>query len=46
MKSAWQREPPRDEDSSEFVSAITWKPDSNVIVVANSQGIVKILELI
>ena len=35
-----------DEESAEFVSAVCWKPDSNVIVAANSQGTIKILELV
>jgi E3 ubiquitin-protein ligase RFWD2 len=34
------------EESAEFVSAVCWKPDSNVIVAANSQGTIKILELV
>lgn len=34
------------EESTEFVSAVCWKPDSNVIVAANSQGTIKILELV
>ncbi|BFZ20618.1 hypothetical protein BsWGS_23656 [Bradybaena similaris] len=38
--------PGKDDDSSEFVSAVTWKPDSNILVAANSQGLVKLLELI
>lgn len=42
----WQRDAPRDEESNEFVSAVSWKPDSGVIIVANSQGIVKVLELV
>jgi len=46
VRSVWQRDAPREEDSTEFVSAVAWKPDSGVIVVANSQGIVKVLELV
>ncbi|XP_005091898.1 E3 ubiquitin-protein ligase COP1 [Aplysia californica] len=38
--------PGKDDDSSEFVSAVTWKPDSNILVAANSQGLVKLLELV
>ncbi|XP_041369065.1 E3 ubiquitin-protein ligase COP1-like isoform X2 [Gigantopelta aegis] len=36
----------KDEDANEFVSAVTWRPGSNVIVAANSQGTVKVLELV
>ncbi|XP_067941565.1 E3 ubiquitin-protein ligase COP1-like [Watersipora subatra] len=46
VRSVWQRAPARDEDGDEFVSAVSWKPNSSVIVVANSQGIVKVLKLI
>lgn len=34
-----------DEDTNEFVSAVCWRPMSRVLVAANSQGIIKILEL-
>ncbi|KAK6978488.1 E3 ubiquitin-protein ligase RFWD2 [Biomphalaria glabrata] len=37
--------PGKDDDSTEFVSAVTWKADSNILVAANSQGVVKLLEL-
>ncbi|XP_047134995.1 E3 ubiquitin-protein ligase COP1 isoform X1 [Hydra vulgaris] len=36
----------RVEESNEFVSAVCWKPGSNVIVAANSQGLINVLELI
>ncbi|XP_067662002.1 E3 ubiquitin-protein ligase COP1-like isoform X1 [Haliotis asinina] len=36
----------KDEDANEFVSAVTWRPRSNVVVAANSQGTVKVLELV
>ncbi|KAK7094399.1 E3 ubiquitin-protein ligase COP1-like [Littorina saxatilis] len=36
----------KDDDSNEFVSAVTWKPGSRVVVAANSQGTVKILEVV
>lgn len=36
----------RDEDVNEFVSAVCWRQHSNVVVAANSQGIIKILELV
>ena len=36
----------KDEDVNEFVSAVCWKSDSNVIVAANSQGTIKVLELV
>ncbi|KAH9495543.1 coatomer subunit alpha [Bulinus truncatus] len=38
--------PGKDDDSAEFVSAVTWKADSNILVAANSQGLVKLLELV
>ncbi|XP_076300920.1 E3 ubiquitin-protein ligase COP1-like [Lasioglossum baleicum] len=36
----------REEDLNEFVSAVCWRRMSNVVVAANSQGIIKILELV
>ncbi|XP_051173669.1 E3 ubiquitin-protein ligase COP1-like isoform X1 [Leptopilina boulardi] len=36
----------REEDLNEFVSAVCWRQNSNVIVAANSQGLIKILELV
>lgn len=33
-------------ESVEFISAVCWKPDSDVVVAANSQGTVKILQLV
>lgn len=36
----------KDEDVNEFVSAVAWRPGSNVVVAANSQGTVKVLELV
>lgn len=36
----------REEDANEFVSAVCWRQNSNVVVAANSQGIIKILELV
>ncbi|XP_066915253.1 E3 ubiquitin-protein ligase COP1-like [Clytia hemisphaerica] len=36
----------RDEESNEFVSAVCWKPNSNVVVAANSQGQIKVLEMV
>lgn len=36
----------KDEDINEFVSAVCWRQHSNVVVTANSQGIIKILELV
>lgn len=47
VKSAFSLDKERaEEESAEFVSAVCWKPDSNVIVAANSQGTIKILELV
>lgn len=36
----------KEEDSSDFVSAVCWRANSNVVVAANSQGVIKILELV
>lgn len=43
-KSVLDRER-KEEETSEFVSAVCWRKDTNVIVGANSQGTIKILEL-
>ena len=45
VKSALEKER-AEEDSVEFISAVCWKPDANVIVAANSQGTIKLLELV
>lgn len=36
----------KEDDVNEFVSAVCWRQNSNVVVAANSQGIIKILELV
>lgn len=36
----------KDDDVNEFVSAVCWRQISNVVIAANSQGTIKILELI
>lgn len=36
----------REDEPNEFVSAVCWKQNSNVVVAANSQGTINILELI
>lgn len=36
----------REDEPNEFVSAVCWKQHSNVVVAANSQGTINILELI
>lgn len=36
----------RDDETNEFVSAVCWKQHSNVLVAANSQGVINILELV
>jgi len=36
----------KEEDVNEFVSAVSWKQNSNVILAANSQGTIKALELV
>eukprot|EP01132_Coremiostelium_polycephalum_P002491 gene2491-3083_t len=35
-----------DDDGSQFVSSVCWKKDSNVLLAANSQGTIKVLELL
>jgi len=45
MRSLLDRGDRRDEDSNEFVSAVCWRQQCPVIVAANSQGTIKILEL-
>ncbi|ELU11082.1 hypothetical protein CAPTEDRAFT_134783, partial [Capitella teleta] len=32
----------KDDDANEFVSAVCWRQGSNVVVAANSQGIIKV----
>jgi len=36
----------KEDDVNEFVSAVCWKPDSDIVVAANSQGSIKVLELV
>uniref|UniRef100_A0A224YWI5 E3 ubiquitin-protein ligase RFWD2 n=1 Tax=Rhipicephalus zambeziensis TaxID=60191 RepID=A0A224YWI5_9ACAR len=36
----------KEEDSNEFVSAVCWRMGSSVVVAANSQGTIKVLELV
>jgi len=36
----------KEEEVNEFVSAVCWKQNSNVMVAANSQGTIKVLELV
>lgn len=36
----------KEDDSNEFVSAVCWRTGSNVVVAANSQGTIKVLELV
>ena len=36
----------KDDDSNEFVSAVCWRKGTNILVGANSQGTIKILELV
>ncbi|XP_033643605.1 E3 ubiquitin-protein ligase COP1-like isoform X1 [Asterias rubens] len=36
----------KEEDANEFVSAVAWRTGSNVLVAANSQGTIKVLELV
>ena len=46
VKSVLNDKEQLDEDSNEFVSAVAWRANSNIIAAANSQGTIKILELI
>lgn len=36
----------RENDCNEFVSAVCWKQNSNVVLAANSRGIINILEMV
>jgi len=36
----------KEESGSEFVSAMCWSNRENVLLAANSQGVVKVLELV
>lgn len=36
----------REEDGNEFVSSVAWRENSNILTAANSQGTIKILELV
>lgn len=36
----------KEDDANEFVSAVCWRSGSNVVVAANSQGTIKVLELV
>ncbi|XP_043272921.1 E3 ubiquitin-protein ligase COP1-like isoform X1 [Venturia canescens] len=46
VRSVLELQERREEDLNEFVSAVCWRQMSNVVVAANSQGIIKILELV
>lgn len=46
VTSMMERTPRDVEEAHEFVSAVCWKPDSDILIGANSQGIVKILQLV
>ncbi|KAH0560890.1 E3 ubiquitin-protein ligase COP1-like [Cotesia glomerata] len=46
VRSVLEMQERREEESNEFVSAVCWRQNSNVVVAANSQGIIKILELV
>jgi hypothetical protein len=35
-----------EDDEKQFVSSVCWKRNSNVLLAANSQGTIKILELV
>jgi len=45
LRSVLEKERHED-DVNEFVSAVCWRQHSSVVVAANSQGIIKILELV
>lgn len=46
MRSVLEKAKKDDELLNEFVSAVCWRQSSNVVIAANSQGIIKILELL
>lgn len=33
------------QDASQFISAVCWKPDSQVLLSANSQGTIKVMQV-
>ncbi|KAK9823349.1 hypothetical protein WJX72_002097 [[Myrmecia] bisecta] len=37
--------PPVNQDTSQFISAVCWKPYSQVLLAANSQGTIKVMQL-
>lgn len=41
-----EEEERREDDPNEFVSAVCWKPNSNILLAANSQGTINVLELV
>ncbi|XP_035222396.1 E3 ubiquitin-protein ligase COP1-like isoform X2 [Stegodyphus dumicola] len=45
VKSILEKEK-KEDDSNEFVSAVCWRMGSNVVVAANSQGNIKVMELV
>lgn len=46
VRSVLEVQEKKEEDLNEFVSAVCWKQKSNIVVAANSQGIIKILALV
>lgn len=40
-----EKDKQRNDDVNEFVSAVCWRQTSNILMAANSQGIIKVLEL-
>ncbi|XP_046749873.1 E3 ubiquitin-protein ligase COP1-like isoform X1 [Diprion similis] len=45
-RSVLELQEKKEEELNEFVSAVCWRQMSNVVVAANSQGIIKVLELV
>lgn len=45
IESEKNAEPDRLNDINDFVSAVCWRKECNVVLVANSKGVIKVLEL-
>ena len=46
VRSLLDRDRKEDDTTNEFVSAVCWRQNSPIILAANSQGTIKVLELV
>ena len=46
VRSLLDRDRKEDDTTNEFVSAVCWRQSSPIILAANSQGTIKVLELV